>query len=444
MVLSTTSVTVNSGDPFELYINVKENDNPVTGVFFNFEGIPLNIGENQLSFGNGTYLINASSALTQGTEPGNYSGSLVASLSGTEVARSNFNLSIIRVDIIAPSMTITNPTGTDISSDTLDLALIATDNIGWRSLEVKSNEVSLYYLLNSGYNVTQQHFTYNMTYLELNININLRLSNTSLSDHLVVELLDTSYNNRTVVFNLIGDYIAPIISFTSHQDNEVIHSLDFDLSWDITDDSAIKSQNLTIFGTTEVQQLAGSVRSTTIKLSLATGVTRVLRITLSVEDTAGNIASKELIIQYIPDEGGAGNGNSLIGQNQTLLLIGVILGVLVFIGSAFGLYRQFSATNDSPSSEKLPRQIRKFNVDNVMSNYQDQLSKKDLNVPDQLVMDLKFQLEQIKKQSNLDATQTKIMEVINYLDMLMIEGSYDDSLTRFTDEYFKSILNKLL
>jgi len=340
--VNPNNITVTQGDAINLTANFFEDGIAIANGWFQFRDpnqvFELDIGESQDNHENGTYTIFISENATRDALPSANDIFLEGWIGSELQAEVAITITIIAVDTINPTLIITQPSSFEnFSESVFKLELNGTDETGWRDLSFNIGTLNIFYLKNSGVEIDQPNMKFNQTHLWYNDWVNLlTFEDINASDFRVI-FRDNSFNTASFNFDLDGDYVKPIISWTSHSQEQIITSKTITLRWTIFDDSPIVSQELQL----DHRTFKPGDRGLTIEDRFLTfnlpiddqGV--VLIFGLIVIDEANNRAVSELRIIFDPtiDKDDDIDLRSIdVGNNQeTFLLGGFVLFLLIGI-----------------------------------------------------------------------------------------------------------------
>ncbi|MCE7733729.1 MAG: hypothetical protein GPJ54_02550 [Candidatus Heimdallarchaeota archaeon] len=314
IVLSNSSLIINFNTTTAFNITVTDNSNAVENAYFSFIDINLDIEESQQYSTNGVYLIVITNKASTFVPAGNYTTNMQTQIGGQSIL-TPVEMIVFNDDTLAPILNIFNPDLSDGFNESLFYLIFeGRDETRWRYVEVRLGDTTLLYIENLVNIMNRTGVFYNQTYVIVDQWIDLQGVTAGSSNTLTISVFDMAYNEAKKSFNLEGDYIPPLIGWTSHENKEKIFNRTITLSWSILEENSIKSQQLFLNNAIfqpNGKNLASDVTSVTFFVPIPEDKATTLLFKLVVTDNYDNKA--DIILELLYDSSAAINNEGIFG-----------------------------------------------------------------------------------------------------------------------------------
>lgn len=296
---NSTSLTLFPNQTAVVTANVSFEGTPVNDAFFYFDTLPeYDLGEAALLIGPGFYHILFRNYSNVDVPPENYSTNLVVeSVQFNSTKSTPFTLNLIRTDFQAPNLTVYEPSGNGTYSSLLPVNFTASDNVGWRQMEIRFQGEVVFSRLYVGQDSLTENFFWNRTHIQ--IATFFRVFPIDGNSSITIKVWDTSFNLAEYKTETDEDLKAPTIEIVRPFDGEILENREVRLEWKVEDKSGVKSIEILINGILYQSVSPGSTAIDFV-LPIDENEPRNLTLGLRATDQFNNSAMETIRIEYNP------------------------------------------------------------------------------------------------------------------------------------------------
>ncbi len=360
LTLNTTSLSLYPNETRVVEENVTFNGSPVNDAFFYFDTLPeYDLGESAILIAPGQYNVLFRNYSNSKIPPDNYSTNLVVESSEFNATASvPFIFHLIKTDSEAPVLTVYQPIGNSSYSTLLPVNFTASDNVGWRQVEVSFQGNVVFSRLYVGQEFPTPDFFWNKTHIQ--IATFFRIFPQDGPSTISIRVWDTSFNLAEYSTESTDDLLAPSIEIIRPYDGQVLETRQLTVEWEVTDKSGISSLELLV-NDIPFQELSRGTNSADVILPIAEGVSINLTVGIRARDPFNNTRIETIRVEYNPHKFSTDQNiveairNPSLSREQLrlIMLISSIIFVILLGITLMALFYKPKEDGDEEKKDKL-------------------------------------------------------------------------------------------